>query len=68
MEGRRRHIPGLGTHPHRTVLQGITTHPAITRPAITRPAITHPAITHPAIPHPGTTRRAPTPTATPTRR
>lgn len=58
MEGRRRHIPGLGTHPHRTVLQGITTHPAITRPAITRPAITHP----------GTTRRAPTPTATPTRR
>ena len=53
MEGRRRHIPGLGTHPHRTVLQGITTHPAITRPAIT---------------HPGTTRRAPTPTATPTRR
>ena len=63
MEGRRRHIPGLGTHPHRTVLQRITTHPAITRPAITRPAITHPAITHP-----GTTRRAPTPTATPTRR
>ena len=63
MEGRRRHIPGLGTHPHRTVLQGITTHPAITRQAITRPAITHPAITHP-----GTTRRAPTPTATPTRR
>ena len=63
MEGRRRHIPGLGTHPHRTVLQGITTHPAITRPAITRPAITHPAITHP-----GTTRRAPTPTATHTRR
>lgn len=58
MEGRRRHIPGLGTHPHRTVLQGITTHPAITRPAITHPAITHP----------GTTRRAPTPTATPTRR
>ena len=58
MEGRRRHIPGLGTHPHHTVLQGITTHPAITRPAITRPAITHP----------GTTRRAPTPTATPTRR
>ncbi|XP_021255805.1 protein S100-B isoform X1 [Numida meleagris] len=51
MEGHRRHIPGLDTHLHRTVLQGILTHLGTTRLGTTRQALTPTA----------------TPTATPTR-